>query len=260
MKKSILLSLILSFAIALSGCVPQKSAARDITILIAAAASLENCFRDELIPMFAEKHQGIAVEGSYDASGKLQAQIDDGLDADLFMSASMKNMDALVIGGKVDKSSVVDLLENRIVLIASKDSAVTDGAFEDIANASVIAIGDPESVPAGAYAKEALKNLGLWESVSARLSLGTSVTEVLTWVGENSADMGIVYATDAAVSDKVRVIAEAPEGSLKTRVVYPVGIVTASRKKDSAKLFLEFLRSEQALLVFEKYGFAIAEA
>lgn len=258
MKKSALLPFVLSFVIMFSACTTQKNAAPDSMLLLAAAASLEKCFKDELIPMFTEIHPDIAVEGSYDASGKLQTQIEEGLDADLFVPASLKNIDALVDGGMVDGDSVVDLLENRIVLITSKDSAAPVETFDDITNASVIAIGDPESVPAGAYAKEILENLGMWDSVSSRLSLGTNVTEVLAWVGEKSADVGIVYATDAAGSENVRVIAEAPEGSLKSRVIYPAGIVSASRSKDAARLFLEFLQSAEARTVFENYGFSIA--
>lgn len=107
----------------------------------------------------------------------------------------------------------------------------------------------------GQYSKEAFTNLGNWDAVSAKASLGTNVTEVLNWVAEGSADVGVVYATDAATTDKVQVVAEAPEGSLEKKVVYPVGIVSASQHKDAARLFVEFLQSDEALAVFEEYGF-----
>jgi len=137
------------------------------------------------------------------------------------------------------------------------DAKVT--GFEDIANADMIAIGDPESVPAGQYAKEALTSLGLWDAVDAKSTKGTNVTEVLNWVAEGSADAGIVYATDAATTDKVQVIAEAPEGSLAAKVIYPVGIVTASENKEAAQKFVQFLQSDEAIAVFEKYGFSANE-
>ena len=229
-----------------------------VTILIAAAASLEYSLRDELIPMFQEKHRNITVEGTYDSSGKLQTQIEEGLEADLFFSAAQKQMNALKEKELVDSDSIVNLLENKIVLITPAGSEAGFASFEDIAKAKQIALGDPESVPVGQYAKEALTSLGLWDSIQPQVSLGTNVTEVLNWVAAGSADVGIVYATDAATTGKVAVVAEAPEGSLATKVIYPVGIVSASPKKEAAKLFQEFLQSEEAMAVFQKYGFAAA--
>ena len=107
----------------------------------------------------------------------------------------------------------------------------------------------------GQYSEEALTNLGLWEEVSAKASFGTNVTEVLNWVAEGSADAGIVYATDAATTDKVKVVAEAPAESLAEPAIYPVGVVTASANKEAAQKFVEFLQSEEAIKVFEEYGF-----
>lgn len=226
-----------------------------VTILVAAAASLEYSYEDELIPMFEEQNEGITVEGTYDSSGKLQTQIEEGLEADVFMSAATKQMNALVDESMVDSDSVVDLLENKIVLITSADSTLDLKEFTDITKAENIAIGDPASVPVGQYSQEALTNLGLWDEVSAKASLGTNVTEVLNWVAEGSADVGIVYATDAATTDKVKVIAEAPEGSLAAKAIYPVGIVSSSANKEAAQKFVEFLQSDEAIAVFEKYGF-----
>lgn len=223
-------------------------------LLVAAASSLEYSYK-ELIPMFEKANPGITVEGTYDSSGKLQTQIEEGIGADVFMSAAMKQMSTLVDKNLVDKDSVVKLLENKIVLITSKDSSLDLKDFKDITKAKTIAIGDPGSVPVGQYSKEALTNLGLWDAVSAKASFGTNVTEVLNWVAEGSADAGIVYATDAATTDKVKVVAEAPAGSLKENAIYPVGIVSASKNKEAAKKFVDFLQSDKAIAVFEKYGF-----
>lgn len=226
-----------------------------VTILVAAAASLEYSYEDELIPMFEEQNEGITVEGTYDSSGKLQTQIEEGLEADVFMSAATKQMDALVEESMVDSDSVVDLLENKIVLITAADSDLDLKEFTDITKAESIAIGDPASVPVGQYSQEALTSLGIWDEVSAKASLGTNVTEVLNWVAEGSADVGIVYATDAATTDKVKVVAEAPEGSLAAPAIYPVGIISSSANKEAAQKFVEFLQSDEAIAVFEKYGF-----
>lgn len=232
--------------------------AEPVNLLIAAAASLEYSMEDELIPMFEEQNPGITVEGTYDSSGKLQTQIEEGLDADVFFSAATKQMDALAEEELVEESSVKDLLENKIVLIVLKGQEGNYSKFEDIANASTVALGDPASVPAGQYAQEALGNLGLWDAVSAKASFGTNVTEVLNWVAEGSADAGVVYATDAATKeDTVSVVAEAPADSLAEPVIYPVGLVENSTKKDAAEKFMEFLSSDDAAAVFEKYGFTV---
>ena len=142
-------------------------------------------------------------------------------------------------------------------MIVPKGSEEGYTSFEDIVNADMVAIGDPESVPAGQYGKEALENLGLWSEVENKLSLGTNVTEVLNWVAEQSADAGIVYATDAAsIPDKVTVIAAVPEGSV-SKVIYPVAELKDTANKEAADAFMEFLQSADALKVFEEAGFTI---
>lgn len=228
---------------------------KPVELLIAAAASLEYSYEEELIPMFEKENPDITVKGTYDSSGKLQTQIEEGIAADVFMSAATKQMHALSEQGLVKTDSVVDLLQNQIVLITAADSDLDLQEFADITKADVIAIGDPESVPVGQYSKEVLTNLGIWDSVSAKASLGTNVTEVLKWVEEGSADAGIVYATDAATTDQVKVAAEAPKGSMAEPAIYPVGVVSASENKKAAEKFVEFLQSEEALKVFESYGF-----
>ena len=224
------------------------------SILVAAAASLKNAYEDELIPMFEEQYPGVTVEGTYDSSGKLQTQIEEGLEADVFMSAATKQMKALDEEGMIASDTIVNLLENKIVLI------VPTGSDSKIGDAASIALGDPESVPAGQYAKEALTNLNVWDSIQDKVSFGTNVTEVLNQVAAASADAGIVYATDAASkADQVTVVAEAPEGSLEKKVIYPVAVVKATAHEDAAKAFVDFLQTPEAIAVFESYGFVAAE-
>ena len=197
------------------------------TITLAAAASLEKSFTEHLIPMFEEQYPEVSIEGTYDSSGKLQSQIEAGADVDIFFSAALKQMEALQEEGYIAEDASVDLLENKIVLIvpAGKENGYT--SFEDIVNADMIAIGYPESVP------------------------------VLNWVAEGSADAGIVYATDAAsMTDKVSVVAEAPEGSV-SKVIYPVAELKETKNKDAADAFMEFLQSDEALDVFKVAGFTV---
>ena len=229
-------------------------------ILVAAAASLKNAYEDKLIPMFEEQYPGVTVEGTYDSSGKLQTQIEEGLEADVFMSAATKQMKALDDEGMIASDSIVNLLENKIVLIVPAGSDSKIDSFEKIGDAASIALGDPESVPAGQYAKEALTNLNVWDSIQDKVSFGTNVTEVLNQVAAASADAGIVYATDAAsMADQVEVVAEAPEGSLKTKVIYPVAVVKGSANTEVAANFVEFLKSDEAMKVVKAYGFSKEE-
>lgn len=244
----------------LAGCggAPEKKASKEQrTVQVAAAASLEKVFEQRLLPMFKEKHPDIKVQGAYDASGKLQAQIENGLAADIFISAANKQMQALDKKGYLDSASVKPLLENKVVLIvpAKNNGAIKE--FQDIVLAQHPAIGDPASVPAGQYAREALTSLGLWQQVEDKASLGTNVTQVLNWVGEGSADAGLVYATDAALlKDKVRVIAEAPQGTLKRPVIYPIGVLKKAPQPEAARELAAFLQTDEALKIFEEYGFA----
>jgi molybdate transport system substrate-binding protein len=228
-----------------------------VTILVAAAASLRNSYEKELIPLFQQKYPWITVEGTYDSSGKLQTQIEEGLGADVFMSAAPTQMNNLVGKNLVAAGSVQPLLENKIVLIKPKGTTTAVTSFQTITAAKSIALGDPASVPAGQYAREAFTSLGIWDKVqAAKPSLGTNVTEVLNWVGQGSADVGVVYATDAVSIDTVEIIAEAPAGSLAQKVIYPVGIMTATAHPEEAQLFVDFLASAEGLAIFKSYGFS----
>lgn len=229
-------------------------------ILVAAAASLKNAYEDKLIPMFEEANPGVTVKGTYDSSGKLQTQIEEGLEADVFMSAAKKQMTALDEEGMIASDTITDLLENKIVLIVPTGNEKKLEKFEDIENADSIALGDPASVPAGQYAQEALTNLGIWDKIQDKVSFGTNVTEVLNQVAAASADTGIVYATDAAsMADQVEVVAEAPEGSLAKKVIYPVAVVKGTAHEEVAKEFVAFLQTDKAITVFEEYGFSSAQ-
>ncbi|MFU2360590.1 MAG: molybdate ABC transporter substrate-binding protein [Phascolarctobacterium sp.] len=263
MKKLLCLAFSLMLAVMAAGCGggDKQAAAPQAgkTLRLAAAASMEKVFTQKLIPMYQQKHPEIKIEGVYDASGKLQAQIESGLAADVFISAANKQMNALSDKGYMDKSTVKPLLENKLVLIVPKSGSEIKG-FTDFSKAKHPAIGDPASVPAGQYAKEALTKLGQWDGIQGKVSLGTNVTQVLNWVAEGSADAGLVYATDAALlKDKVTVVAEAPAGYLKKPVIYPIGVLAKAPQAEAAKDFAAFLQTEESMKIFAAYGFAQAK-
>lgn len=239
--------------------VQQGDNKEETTLLVAAAASLEYSMEEKLIPLFEEENTGVKVMGTYDSSGKLQTQIEEGLNADVFFSAATTQMDALSEEGYINENHTVSLLENKLVLIVPTDSASDRKSFEDITKGTTIALGDPESVPVGQYAKEALTSLSLWDEIQDRVSFGMNVTEVLNWVAEGSADVGIVYATDAATTNQVKVVAYAPEDALESPVIYPVSTLKNSQHADAAKKFVEFLQSEEASEILKEYGFTPVE-
>ena len=225
---------------------------------LAAAASLKNAYDKDLIPMFEKKYPGVKVTPTYASSGDLQSQIENGLKADVFMSAANKQMNKLANESLIDNSTNVQLLENKVVLIVPKDSKLNITSFDDLKNVNgTIAIGDPESVPAGQYAKEAMTNLGIWNDTQSKLSLGTDVTAVLNQVAQGSADCGIVYSTDAKSNADVKVVCEAPENALKTPVIYPVAMLKDPAHPEAAKEFMNFLQTKEAKDVFVDYGFTI---
>lgn len=227
-------------------------------IVVLAAASLTDVC-GELEKMYEEKNAGTDLIFSFASSGALQTQIEEGARADIFMSADVKQMNALDEKGLMVSDSIINLLENKLVLIVPSDSKLPLSSFEDVASDEVkmIAIGEPESVPAGKYAMEVFEYLGIPDQVSAKANYGSDVRTVLTWVEENSVDCGVVYKTDAYTSDKVKIICEAPEGSLR-QVIYPAGIVGTTGEKEAAEDFLDFIRSDEAMEVFASYGFTEA--
>ena len=227
---------------------------------LAAAASLKNVFDEKLIPMFEQKYPGVKVTPTYASSGDLQTQIENGLETDVFMSAANKQMNALVEEDLIDNSTNLQFLENKVVLIVPADSNANISSFDDLKDVDGnIAIGDPESVPAGQYAKEVLNNTGIWSDVESKLSLGKDVTEVLNQVAQGSAECGIVYATDAKSTDDVKVVCEAPEDALDTPVIYPIASVKNPKHADATKAFMDFLQTKEAKDVFVDYGFTLHE-
>lgn len=258
MKQCNTLILALMTLTLLTSCGQASTSDSSTQLLLAGAASLEQVYEEALIPLFESQQENITVIGTYDSSGKLQLQLEQGLEADLFHSAATLQMDKLVSGGFVAEEEVVNLLENQLTLIVPADSSLGIQNFSDLLLADTIAIGDPDSVPAGMYGKEVLDSLGLWEAIYPKASLAANVTEVLSQVATGSADAGIVYATDAAsLPEQVTVVAIAPEDSLSQPVVYPIATLVNSKYPEEAQLFLAFLQSDQATDIFEAYGFLV---
>ncbi|HEY8362767.1 MAG TPA: molybdate ABC transporter substrate-binding protein [Tissierellaceae bacterium] len=228
-----------------------------IELLIAGAASLMDVLQ-EIGELYETKNPNIKLNFTFSGSGALQAQIEEGAPVDVFFSASQKQMNTLKEKGYIIESSIKTLLINKIVLIAPKNSKISIYSFNDLAkdNVDKIAVGDPYSVPVGQYSEEIFNNLGLYNKIKSKLVFGNDVRTVLAWVENGEVPCGIVYKTDALISDKVDLITEAPEGS-HTEIIYPVGIVKDCKNIDKAQEFIDFLSSHEAISIFKKYGFDI---
>jgi molybdate transport system substrate-binding protein len=252
--KKVVLAVILSFAIA---AIPLS--AQNNPLLVSAAASLTDVLGE--LKADAERAVGTTIQFNFGGSGTLRKQISEGAPVDVFFSAAASDMDALDKAALLAPGSRRDILSNAIALIG--DSSYTEfteaSAFrKPLADVKILAIGNPDAVPAGRYAIEALKNLGMYSLVEGKLALGGSVREVLQFVQSGSAPLGIVFLTDAMTlkpGSGVKVLYRFPSSLLATPVIYPIAIVGASKNAGAASRFIAFLQSPAADSAFAKAGF-----
>ncbi len=232
--------------------------AKPITLTVSAAASLKAAM-EEIKEIYTKEKSNVSIAFNFGSSGALQQQIEQGAEVDVFISAATKQMDVLKDKGLIINDTSKNFLENNVVLVVPKDSSVVTD-FKDLTSDKVnkIGLGEPKSVPAGQYAEEVLIKLGILDSIKSKAVYGNDVKEVLTWVETGNADAGLVYETDTKISDKVKIVAKAPEGSHKP-VYYPAAVIKDSKNVKDAKDFIDFLYGSKAKTVFEKYGFVFLE-
>ena len=245
------------FAVLLFFAQPIPGQAAD-SVMVFAAASTTNAVTD-IGALFVKKNIGRFVP-SFASSSTLAKQIEKGAPANVFLSANEKWMNYLEEKKLIDPSSRFDLLGNRIALIAPADSDVKVKIAPDFDLAKILddgklAMGDPDHVPAGIYGKQALEKLGVWDNVKDKVVRAKDVRSALVLVERGEAPLGVVYTTDAAITDKVKIVGIFPEDS-HPPIVYPVALV-AGNENPTARSFLEFLKTPEAKAVFEKYGFTV---
>ncbi|HSD30186.1 MAG TPA: molybdate ABC transporter substrate-binding protein, partial [Vicinamibacteria bacterium] len=220
-------------------------------VVVFAAASLADALR--LIEAAFEARTGHRVVLSLGGSNDLARQIRAGAPAEVFISASVERMDEVERAGLLRAADRVDLLSNRLVVVVPVAAPAALVTAEDLVSVRRLALGDPEAVPAGIYARLWLEKRGLWERLRGRVVPTLDVRAALSAVESGNADVGIVYRTDAAISKRVRVVLEVPEGEAP-RIVYPAALL-ASARGPAARVFFEHLRSREAAAVFERLGF-----
>ena len=256
MKKGYLCSALILFItiFSLIGCATQSSTPKT-TLTISAAASLKEPLA-ELADIYQQKHPNIALIFNMGASGSLMAQIKQGAPVDIFFSAANKQMEDLEKENLIDKTANRQLLSNDLVLVAPVNSQLK--SFADLTGDTVkkIAIGEPDSVPAGSYARETLSTMNLYQSLTSKFVLAKDVRQVLTYTATGNVDAGLVYATDAKLIKNIVVVATAPAES-HPPIIYSVAVIKTSKYPNEAKQFWDFLLSDQAAAVFQKYGFKL---
>ena len=277
MKKTIALLLCLAMLFALTACASktepagseEAAEAEEVTLYVFAAASMTETL-DQIIALYKAVAPNVTIVPTYDSSGTLKTQIQEGAQCDLFISAAQKQMNQLdaakdAEGGNEEgldfvlSDTRVDLLENKVVLAVPDENPKGIETFADLGTAklSLLCIGN-EDVPVGAYSLEILNALGIMDALesSGKLTYGSNVKEVTTQVKEGTVDAGIIYATDA-FSAGLTVVDQATS-DLCRQVIYPAAVLNITENEQAARDFLAFLQSDEAMTVFQSVGFAPA--
>ena len=235
----------------------RPAAAQSSELVVSAAASLKESLT-AIAAIYRKQKPNIAVRFNFASSGTLQRQIENGAPVDIFISAASKNMDDLARQNLIVPSSRRILAGNQLVLIVPRQSTLKLRSFRDLSKTEVqtIALGAPESVPAGKYAQQVLTKIGIWQSVEPKAVRAKDVREVLTQVEMGNVEAGIVYRTDAAISKKVRVVATAP-AQFHGPIRYPFALIRSGENLKEARSFTQFLSSAAAKIILRRYRFVV---
>ncbi|WP_342418663.1 molybdate ABC transporter substrate-binding protein [Paenibacillus sp. FSL H8-0168] len=276
-KSSTVFVLVISIILLLSGCGTKQQldsnvgsagqngsssqtsskTAETIELTISAAASLTDALK-EIQHSYESTHTGIQLNFNFGGSGALEKQIEQGAPSDLFLSASTKNMRSLVDQQLIDTKKQKTWLTNELVAVIPADGTMDIASVTDLTKREVkkVAIGIPESVPAGNYAQEALTKAKFWDTLQSKLVQAKDVRQVLQYVETGNADVGFVYKTDALTSQKAKIAFEVNPKTYSP-VEYPIGIVKATKHIQEAEDFYAYLQSQESLNIMDKYGFTI---
>lgn len=253
-----ILVLVLGVSMIFSGCSSDAVSAPE-ALTISTAASLSDTM-EEIASRYAEDHPEIKLAMNFGSSGSLRQQIEQGAEVDLFMPAALKDLEALQEQGLLLEGSLRRIVGNELVLIVPAGSQLPLGGFGDVTSPDVkhLALGEPASSPAGKYAQEVFSYLGILDTVKEKAVYAKDVKEVLTWVETENAEAGVVYYSDAMASDRVKAVAAAPADA-HTPIIYSAAVIKASKHPEAAQAFLDYLSSDRAKTVFEKYGYVFWE-
>lgn len=267
MKKRILLSILCGLALIFTACgksdkIEETADEEKTNIIVFAAASMTETM-EEIAKNYEKENPNINIIYTFDSSGTLKTQIEEGADCDIFISASQKHMDNLDIKSEkneekldfIDSDTRIDLLGNKVTISVREDSDLKLSSFKDLTddNIKLIGLGNSD-VPVGKYSEEILKNIGIWDQIQDKISFASNVKEVTNWISESAVDCGIIYQTDA-YSAGLKVLVTASDNELKTPVIYPAAVTKVSKNKEETVKFLDYLKTDEASAIFESVGF-----
>lgn len=243
------------FALLVIFLTANVAAGAEKTLIVSAAISLKDVLT-KLAPDFEKKNEPVKILYNFAGSGQLRAQIESGAPADVFISAAAGDVDKLSQKKMIVESSRINLVANHLVLIVNKKQPPALNDIGDLTNNNIqrIAIGNPATVPAGQYAKDALGYYKLYNPLISKLILGENVRQVLDYVARGEVDCGFVYATDALIEKAVTVVREIPDNTHKP-IIYPAVVINSSRDAALAGQFIKFLQEPGSTRVFKEYGF-----
>ncbi len=272
MKKVVSLLLIFVLAFGLYGCssgkpdssidnnkpgenVSQNESSKPVELTISAAASLTEAY-GELKDIY-ESEKGVKLTFNFGASGTLQKQIEEGAEVDVFVSAGKKQMDALEEKDLIIKDTRENIYKNDLALIVPEEYKDKIKSINDLVGTDLkLSIGVPETVPVGQYAKDALEYLKVWDKLEPNIVYDKDVSQVLTYVEKGEVAAGIVFSSDLARAKQSYLAEVFPEETHKP-IVYPAAVITSTKNKEASLDFLEYLRTDKAKEILEKYGFKI---
>ena len=261
-----------SMVLSLAGCgtsaateTKENAEAAEVTLNVFAAASMTETLT-EIQEMYKEVAPNVTLVFNFDSSGTLKTQIQEGADCDVFISAAQKQMNQLDKDADPEvntegldyvlEGTRINLLENKVVLAVPDGNPKGIESFADLGTdkLSLLALGN-EDVPVGQYSEEILTNLGMLDQLEQenKITYGSNVKEVTTQVSEAAADAGIIYATDA-YSAGLPVVAQADD-TMRKQVIYPAAVLNISENQDAAEAFLDYLKTDDCMKVFEEVGF-----
>lgn len=234
----------------------QQQEPASISLMISAATSLKDALNAATL-QYKQEAPHVKILYNFGSSGSLQNQIEQGAPADIFISASPKQIQVLKAKNLLMADTEKTLVGNQMVLIVPQGKTGIS-SFEQLTSSEItrIVIGEPGSVPAGQYAQEILTKLGVYNSITSKLVFANNVRQALTYVETGNADAGIVYATDAKLSNNVQVVATAPPDSHEP-IIYVVAILKNTKNFQYAQAFVEYLLKPKAQKILESYGFKI---
>ena len=238
---------------------PLVDDAEEVDLYISVAASVQDAIL-ELKEVYEKDNKHINIIPNFGPSGGLMQQIEEGVDADLFISAGKKQVDQLEEKGLLINESRIDLLKNDLVLIVNEKNKDKVRSLDDLLTleGTSIAMGEPESVPAGRYTLEALQSLGLYDQLEAHIVFTKDVRQALDYVDTENTIAGFCYASDAKMATN-SVVAEIVPSDAHAPIVYPAAILKDTKNLEEIEKFFAFLQTAESKAVFEKYGFKLSE-